>query len=100
MALLGQYPGARSEAVALEALRNEGAHRSIRAAAVRALAQWDLDGRTDLRAPVTEALWSDDVPIAVAAADALKDVPAAKSDLQKRLQSTPPPPVAKALRGD
>ena len=87
--LLRLYPDESSEKVVLALASDPGQHRKLRAAAVTALAGWDLNEREDLRLVALAAVQSTDV---------LTDVQPARSALQAQLDTGAlPPAVEKAV---
>lgn len=96
--LLRLYPDESSEKVVLALASDPGQHRKLRAAAVTALAGWDLNEREDLRLVALAAVQSTDVSVAVAGARVLTDVQPARSALQAQLDTGAlPPAVEKAV---
>lgn len=83
--LLGLYADPPSELVVVAVVSDATAHRKLRAAAVSALAGWDLGTRADLRALAIDVLDSSDVAVAVAGARVLAGVRPARSELQAHL---------------
>ncbi len=98
LASLHMFPNAESERVLRSVLTTGHGHRTLRSAALRALKGWDLSQRDDLRALAIDGLQSDEVPVAIAAAQVLADVPEASSALQRRLSQKPPPALERAIR--
>lgn len=93
---LRHVPDPASEALLVEVAQDSEAPGKLRAAAVNALASWDLQTRKDLREVVIHRLTSDEVVVAVAAARALRDVPAARDELRRVLDDDTLHPAARA----
>lgn len=84
VALLGAFPDPESEALVRRVLADGATPVSLRAAATRALAGWDLAARTDLQALARASLQSAEVAVAVAGAEVLVDVPGASDAVDQR----------------